>query len=51
MNIPMLGKPKNNDLTLRDRVSRLEGKMGVVIALDIGTFLAVLGLVMARALS
>jgi hypothetical protein len=43
-------KPKNNnDLTLRDRVSNLEGKTTVILALDVGTFLAVMALILARA--
>lgn len=47
-----MSKAKNgNDLTLRDRVSRLEGKMSVILALDIGTFLAVVGLILARTLA
>ncbi len=41
----------NNDLTLRDRVSRLEGGQRIIILIDVGTFMAVMGLVMARAFS
>jgi hypothetical protein len=43
-------KTKNgNDLTLRDRVSRLEGRTSVILALDVGTFMAVMALILARA--
>ena len=39
----------NNNLTLRDRVSRLEGRTSVILALDVGTFLAVMALILSRA--
>ena len=42
-------RAKNNDLSLRDRVSRLEGKVSVMIGLTIGTFLGVVGLLLERA--
>lgn len=44
-------RKNNNDLTLRDRVSRLEGKMSVMLGLGVGTFLAVMALVLDRAFS
>lgn len=45
----ILGKGKNNDLTVRDRLSRLEGKVSVLQLLSMGTFMAVMGLLLARA--
>lgn len=45
----ILGKGKNNDLSLRDRVSRLEGKMSVMLGLTVGTFLGVMVLLLERA--
>ena len=48
MTVKMKSK-NNNDLTLRDRVSRLEGRTSVILALDVGTFMAVMALILARA--
>lgn len=45
----LIGKAKNNDLTMRDRVSRLEGKMSVMLGLTVGTFLGVMVLLLERA--
>ena len=42
-------RKNNNDLTLRDRVSRLEGGQRIIILLDVGTFMAIMGLVLAQA--
>ena len=47
----MLLRAKNNDLTTRDRLGRLEGQMSIVIMLAIGNFLAVMGLLLERALA
>ena len=47
----MTKRKNNNDLTLRDRVSRLEGKMSVMLGLGVGTFLAVMALLLERALA
>ena len=45
----LLGKTKNNDLTTRDRLGRLEGQMGILIMLGVGNFLGMTGLLLARA--
>ena len=45
----ILGKGKNNDLTMRDRLGKLEGQMGIVIMLGVGNFLGMMGLLLARA--
>ena len=45
----LVGKTRNNDLTTRDRLGRLEGQMGILIMLGIGNFLGMTGLLLARA--
>ncbi len=45
----IIGKGKNNDLTTRDRLGRLEGQMNIVTMLVIGNFLAVMGLLLTQA--
>ena len=47
----LLGKAKNNDLTTRDRLGKLEGQMGILIMLGIGNFVGMTALVVARALA
>ena len=47
----MLLRAKNNDLTTRDRLGRLEGQMSIVIMLGIGNFLGMTGRLLARALA
>lgn len=46
----MLYGKNNNDLTIRDRLSRLEGKVTVLQVVNLGTFAAVMGMLLARAL-
>lgn len=45
----LLNRTKNNDLTTRDRLGKLEGQMGILIMLGVGNFLGMMGLLLARA--
>jgi hypothetical protein len=45
----ILNRTKNNDLTTRDRLGKLEGQMSILIMLGVGNFLGMMGLLLARA--